>query len=63
LTHRFECSGDGPSRHFACAQQSGRFFRVNRTREYLTDGEVARLQEAAKANRWGQRDATMILVA
>jgi type 1 fimbriae regulatory protein FimB/type 1 fimbriae regulatory protein FimE len=33
-----------------------------RTREYLTDAEVARLQEAAKANRWGHRDATMILV-
>ena len=28
LTHGFECSSDGPSRHFACAQQSGRFFRV-----------------------------------
>src|SRR5262249_8768325 len=35
----------------------------SRTREYLTDAEVARLQEAAKANRWGHRDATMILVA
>jgi integrase len=34
-----------------------------RTREYLTDAEVARLQEAAKANRWGHRDATMILIA
>jgi len=34
-----------------------------RTREYLTDAEVARLTEAAKGNRWGQRDATMILVA
>jgi integrase len=34
-----------------------------RTREYLTDAEVARLQDAAKANRWGHRDATMILVA
>jgi type 1 fimbriae regulatory protein FimB/type 1 fimbriae regulatory protein FimE len=34
-----------------------------RTREYLTDSEVARLQEAAKGNRWGHRDATMILVA
>jgi len=29
-----------------------------RTREYLTDAEVARLQEAAKANRSGHRDAT-----
>jgi integrase len=34
-----------------------------RTREYLTDAEVARLTEAAKCNRWGQRDATMIAVA
>jgi len=34
-----------------------------RTREYLTDAEVGRLQDAAKANRWGHRDATMILVA
>jgi integrase len=34
-----------------------------RTREYLTDDEVERLAEATKANRHGQRDATMILVA
>ena len=34
-----------------------------RTREYLTDAEIARLQEAAKTNRWGHRDYTMILVA
>ena len=34
-----------------------------RTREYLTDDEVQRLIEAAKANRHGHRDATMILVA
>jgi integrase len=34
-----------------------------RSREYLTDAEVERLTEAAKANRWGHRDATMILVA
>jgi type 1 fimbriae regulatory protein FimB/type 1 fimbriae regulatory protein FimE len=34
-----------------------------RTRKYLTDAEVERLTEAAKANRWGQRDTTMILVA
>ena len=34
-----------------------------RTREYLTDAEVARLLEAAKANRWGHRDSTMVLVA
>ena len=34
-----------------------------RTREYLTQGEVKRLLEAAKANRYGHRDATMALVA
>lgn len=34
-----------------------------RTREYLTDAEVERLMEAAKRNRYGHRDATMILVA
>jgi type 1 fimbriae regulatory protein FimB/type 1 fimbriae regulatory protein FimE len=34
-----------------------------RTREYLTDAEVAKLIEAAKGNRYGHRDATMVLVA
>ena len=34
-----------------------------RTREYLTDAEVAKLIEAAKANRYGHRDATMVLLA
>jgi integrase len=34
-----------------------------RTREYLTEAEVDRLIAAAKRNRWGQRDATMVLVA
>ena len=34
-----------------------------RTREYLTDAEVERLAEAAKANRYGHRDATMVLLA
>ena len=34
-----------------------------RSREYLTDAEVARLTEAARANRWGHRDTTVILVA
>jgi integrase len=32
-------------------------------REYLTDDEVQRLGDAAKANRNGHRDTTMILVA
>jgi type 1 fimbriae regulatory protein FimB/type 1 fimbriae regulatory protein FimE len=34
-----------------------------RTREYLTEVEVERLIKAAKANRHGQRDAAMILLA
>src|ERR1700676_300135 len=34
-----------------------------RTREHLTPGEVEALIEAAKANRYGHRDATMILLA
>ena len=34
-----------------------------RTREYLTEAEVERLMEAAKSNRYGHRDAAMILVA
>lgn len=34
-----------------------------RTREHLTTEEIDRLIEAAKGNRYGHRDATMILVA
>ncbi len=34
-----------------------------RKREHLTPAEVAKLIEAAKRNHYGQRDATMILVA
>jgi integrase len=34
-----------------------------RTREHLTETEVERLIEVAKRNRWGHRDATMVLVA
>src|SRR2546430_4326819 len=34
-----------------------------RTREHLTEAEVEKLIEAAKDNRYGHRDATMILVA
>jgi site-specific recombinase XerD len=34
-----------------------------RTREYLTEGEIEKLIKAAKKNRWGHRDATMIRVA
>jgi type 1 fimbriae regulatory protein FimB/type 1 fimbriae regulatory protein FimE len=34
-----------------------------RTREYLTEVEVERLLTAANGNRWGHRDAAMILVS
>ena len=34
-----------------------------RTREYLTEAEVGRLMNAARKNRWGHRDASMVLVA
>ena len=34
-----------------------------RSREHLTEHEVGRLIEAMKGNRWGHRDATMVLIA
>jgi integrase len=34
-----------------------------RPREHLTEKEIERLIEAAKGNRYGQRDSTMILIA
>jgi integrase len=34
-----------------------------RSREHLTEREVERLIEVAKDNRWGHRDATMVLIA
>jgi type 1 fimbriae regulatory protein FimB/type 1 fimbriae regulatory protein FimE len=34
-----------------------------RKREHLTEAEIEKLIEAAKSNRYGHRDATMILVA
>jgi site-specific recombinase XerD len=34
-----------------------------RAREYLTEAEVERLMEGTRGNRYGHRDATMILVA
>jgi type 1 fimbriae regulatory protein FimB/type 1 fimbriae regulatory protein FimE len=34
-----------------------------RTREHLTETEVERLMDAARKNRWGHRDATLVLVA
>ena len=37
--------------------------RSPRPRDYLTEREVEKLMDAAKGNRHGTRDATMILVA
>ena len=37
--------------------------RELRTREHLTESEVERLINAAKQNRRGHRDATMVLIA
>src|SRR5215212_2141203 len=34
-----------------------------RTREYLTEHEIEALMAAARQNRYGHRDATMILIA
>jgi integrase len=34
-----------------------------RSREHLTEREVERLIEAARGNRWGHRDSTMVLLA
>jgi type 1 fimbriae regulatory protein FimB/type 1 fimbriae regulatory protein FimE len=34
-----------------------------RAREYLTDAEIARLTAAAGRNRYGHRDATMVMIA
>lgn len=34
-----------------------------RTREHLTEAEVEKLLAASRKNRWGHRDATMMLVA
>ena len=34
-----------------------------RSREHLTEAEVERLMDAARKDRWGHRDATMVLVA
>jgi integrase len=37
--------------------------RSLRPREYLNEREIDKLMEAARGNRWGHRDATMILIA
>jgi integrase len=47
----------GQSRPGQCSQAQ------RRPREYLTPKEVERLIAAARQNRYGHRDATMILIA
>jgi type 1 fimbriae regulatory protein FimB/type 1 fimbriae regulatory protein FimE len=49
-----------PSTENRTVRQSNNAYR---TREYLTEAEVERLTEAARSNRWGHRDSTMVLVA
>ena len=51
------------SKIVAAVRPSRRPNAVYRTREHLTETEVEKLIEAAKGNRWGHRDATMVLVA
>jgi integrase len=57
----------GPSKNSAPISRAGGSKRRRngelRTREYLTEREVERLIEAAKDNRWGHRDSTMVLIA
>jgi integrase len=57
-------SPEPEKRTVAMNRQAGRPpNRELRTREHLTPSEVERLIEAAKNNRQGHRDATMILLA
>ena len=51
--------GEVPQRHTPVRRPNHEL----RTREHLTEREVEKLIEAAKGNRWGHRDATMILIA
>jgi integrase len=43
--------------------RQGKTNAAARSREYLTPAEVASLVKAARQNRWGHRDSTMLLVA
>src|SRR6476619_2545276 len=51
---------DSELRTVALRRRSNR--DMGRDREHLTEPEVERLIKAAKGNRWGQRDPTMILI-
>jgi integrase len=48
---------------YACLTRSRAAAARQREREHLTETEIEKLIEAAKGNRYGHRDATMILVA
>jgi type 1 fimbriae regulatory protein FimB/type 1 fimbriae regulatory protein FimE len=50
------------SRHWASAPAKQLCVLPYRSREHLTEREVERLVEAAKDNRWGHRDSTMVLL-
>ena len=65
MVPRLELVSPGPEkRTVARVRPAGRPpNRELRTREHLTPAEVERLIEAAKDNRQGHRDATMILIA
>jgi site-specific recombinase XerD len=64
IPHLKLVSPEPEKRTVATNRQAGRPpNRELRTREHLTPSEVERLIEAAKDNRQGHRDATMILIA
>jgi type 1 fimbriae regulatory protein FimB/type 1 fimbriae regulatory protein FimE len=65
MTPRFKLVSPEPEKRTAVkGRRAGRPpNRELRTREHLTPAEVERLVEAAKDNRQGHRDATMILIA
>ena len=51
---------DSELRTVALRRRSNR--DMGRDREHLTELEVERLIKVARGNRWGQRDAAMILI-
>jgi type 1 fimbriae regulatory protein FimB/type 1 fimbriae regulatory protein FimE len=59
-THLSLVASEGEKRAVAQGRRPNADFRK---REYLTDTEVVQLMDAARTNRYGHRDATMILVA
>jgi type 1 fimbriae regulatory protein FimB/type 1 fimbriae regulatory protein FimE len=59
-THLSLVSPEGKKRAVSQGRRPNADFRK---REHLTDDEVNKLMDAARTNRYGHRDATMILVA